>query len=155
VDIAIFVHCDDVFTEHHLPHAPKAMHYFESLIRILLPDAHENQIVEYAFGRQRHIHDFREIHFEYRQKNSNGGVADVEIFHWRFTDDGRRVNRVTSVRDRSQMENGVVFDCGVKPGMITKRPFRAHLGWLQITFQNEINVCRHLQVDRFAPHQVD
>ena len=39
--------------------------------------------------------------------------------------------------------------------MITKRPFRAHLAWLHITFQNEINVCRHLQVDRFAANQLD
>ena len=64
-------------------------------------------------------------------------------------------NRVTSVRDGSQMENGVVFDCGVKSGVIAKGSFRAHLAWLHITLQNEINVRRHLEIDGFAADQLD
>src|SRR2546430_13810273 len=118
--VAIFVHCDYVLAKHHLSHPPESMHHFESLIRVLLPNAYKNQIMEYAFGRQRHVHNFRKIHLEHRQKNSNGSVADVEIFHWWFADDRCRVNRIPPVRDRGQMKNGVVFSCSVKSGMVAK-----------------------------------
>ena len=101
--VAIFVHCNDVLAEHHLSHAPQPMHYFESLIRILLPDADKNQVMKHPFRRQRYVHDLGKIQLEDRQKNSNGGVADVEVFHWRFADDGCRINRIPSVRDRGDM----------------------------------------------------
>ena len=106
VHIAIFVHGDDVFAEHHLAHAPKPCITLKCLIRILLPDADEDQIVKYAFGRQRHVHNFRKIHFEDRQENSHAGVADVIIFHRRDADDCCWVNCVTPVGDRRQMEDG-------------------------------------------------
>ena len=132
--VAIFVYCDDVLAEHHLAHPPEPMHHFKSLIGVLLPDAHKNQIVKHPFGRQRYVHNLRKIHLEDRQKNSNRRVADVEIFHWRFTDDCCRINRIPTVRDRRQMENGVVFDCSVKSGMVAKGPFRAHVARLHIAF---------------------
>ena len=62
--VAIFIHGDDVLAEHHLAHSPEAMHDLESLIGILLSNADENQIMKDAFGRQRHVHDFRKIHFQ-------------------------------------------------------------------------------------------
>jgi hypothetical protein len=39
--------------------------------------------------------------------------------------------------------------------MIAKRPFRAHVTWLHIPFQNKIDVRGHLQVDGFAANQLD
>ena len=56
VHVAIFIHDDDVFAEHHLPHAPEPVHHLEGLIGILFPDADEDQIVKNAFRRQRHVH---------------------------------------------------------------------------------------------------
>ena len=59
------------------------------------------------------------------------------------------------MRDRRQMENRIIFDRGVKTGVIAKRPFRPHLTGLNVAFQNEINICRHIEIDRFAAHQLD
>jgi hypothetical protein len=98
--VAIFIHYDDILAEHHLSHSPKSMHYFESLIGILLPNAHKNQIVKYPFGRQGYVHNLGKIHLEHRQQNSDRSVADVEIFHWRFADNGCRIKRIPPVRDR-------------------------------------------------------
>ena len=70
VHVAIFIHGDDVFAEHHLAHAPETMHHFKRLIRVLFANADKDQIVKNSFGRQRHIHEFGEIHFEHRQQES-------------------------------------------------------------------------------------
>src|SRR5262249_34714803 len=131
------------------------MHHLECLIWVLLSDTDENQVVKDAFGRQGHIYDFWKIHLEHRQKNSDTGVADVEIFHWRFADYCCGGDRVASGCDRGQMENGIVFDGSVKTRVITKRSFRMRLPRLNIAFQNEINVCRHIQLDRCAPNMLD
>ena len=58
----------EVFGEHHLAHAPGAVHDFVGLHRVVLADAHENEIVEDAFGRQRRVHDPGEVHLEDRQE---------------------------------------------------------------------------------------
>ena len=48
----------------HLPHAPKAVHDFVGLHRVALLDAHEDEVVENAFRRQRDVHDLGEVHLE-------------------------------------------------------------------------------------------
>jgi hypothetical protein len=68
VHIHVVIHHDDVFGEHHLPHAPKSVHDFVGLHRIGLLDADKDQVVENALGGQRQIDQFREIHFQDRQK---------------------------------------------------------------------------------------
>ena len=59
------------------------------------------------------------------------------------------------MRDRGQMENRIIFDRGVKAGVIAKRSFRPHLAGLHITFQNKIDVRRNFEVDRFAANKLD
>src|ERR1043166_4999308 len=88
VDVDVGVHHHDVFGEHHLAHAPEAVHDFVGLHRIGFFDADENQVVKDALGRQSDIHDFREIHFENRQEQFHAGAADVEVFHRRDAADG-------------------------------------------------------------------
>jgi len=61
VNIHVGVHHDDVFGEHHLAHAPEAVHDFVGLHRASLADAHEDEVVEDAFGRQCEVHDLREV----------------------------------------------------------------------------------------------
>src|SRR3989442_12662280 len=84
VHIAIFIHRHDVFTEHHLPHAPETVHHLERLIRVLLSDADEDQIVKYAFRRQRHVHNLWKIHFEHWRENPHARIADVIVVHLRL-----------------------------------------------------------------------
>ena len=100
VHVAIFIHCHNVFTEHHLPHAPETVHDLKSLIRILFSNTDKDQIVKHAFGRQCHIHDFGKIHLEYRQENPHTSIADVIILHWRNAHNCCGVNRVAPVCDR-------------------------------------------------------
>ena len=68
VHVHVVVHHDDVFGEHHLAHAPEAVHDFVGLHRVGLLDADEDEVVEDAFGRQRDVHDLREVHLEDRQE---------------------------------------------------------------------------------------
>src|SRR2546428_13944371 len=74
VDVHVGVHHHDVFGEHHLAHAPEAVHDFVGLHRVALLDAHENQIVKHAFGGQREVHNFGEVHFEDRQEEFYRGA---------------------------------------------------------------------------------
>jgi hypothetical protein len=53
------------------------------------------------------------------------------------------------------MENRIVFDCGVKSGVIAEGSFRAHVARLHVAFYNKVDVRRHLQVDGFAANQFD
>src|SRR5439155_23468740 len=138
--VAIFVYSYDVFAEHHLAHTPEAVHHFESLIRILFPDADEDQIVKYAFRRQCHIYNFWEIHFEHWQENPHTSIADVVVLHRWDTDYCCRINRIMPVRDRCQVKNRIIFNRGVKASVITKWPLGAHLPGLNIAFQDKINV---------------
>ena len=68
VHVHVGVHHYDVFREHHLPHAPEAVHDFVGLHRVGLLDADEDEVVEHAFRRQRDVHNLGEIHLEDRQK---------------------------------------------------------------------------------------
>ena len=64
---ALVVHHHDVFgpaRRDHLPHAPEAVHDLVGLHREGLADAHEDEVVEDAFRRQRDIDDLGEVHLE-------------------------------------------------------------------------------------------
>jgi hypothetical protein len=51
----------------HLPHAPEAVHDLVGLYRVGLADAHEDEVVEDSFRRQRNVHDLREVQFSPKQ----------------------------------------------------------------------------------------
>lgn len=119
--VAVVVHHNDVFTEHHLAHAPEAVHDFVSLPRVLFTNAYDNEIMKNAFRRKCHIHNFGEIHFENGQENFHAGRAHVEIFHGRDANDGGGVNRFLSMRDGGQMKDRVIVDGRVKSGVVAER----------------------------------
>ena len=66
--VHVVVHHHDVFGEHHLTHAPEAVHDFVRLHRVALFDADEDEVVKNAFRWQRDVHNFREIHLEHWQE---------------------------------------------------------------------------------------
>jgi hypothetical protein len=45
------------------------------LDRVGLADAHEDDVIEHAFGRQREVHDLREVHLEDGQEEFHGRAA--------------------------------------------------------------------------------
>jgi hypothetical protein len=53
------------------------------------------------------------------------------------------------------MENRVIFDRGVKAGVIAKWALRPHLTGLNITFQNKIDVRRYIDIDRSTANEFD
>src|SRR5205823_14754750 len=59
VHVHVVVHHHDVFGEHHLAHAAEPVHDFVGLHWVGLADAHEDEVVEGVFGRQRDIIDIR------------------------------------------------------------------------------------------------
>ena len=57
------------------------------------------------------------------------------------------------MRDGGEMENGVILDRGVEPGVIAERAFRSGLARLDISFEHEIDIGRNIEIDCFASNQ--
>ncbi len=99
------------------------MHDFVGLHRVGLPDAHEDEVVEDAFRRQRDVHDLGEVHLEDGQEEFHGRAADVEVFHRRDADDGGGINGVFAMRDGGDVENRIRLApwntsiCSFQPGI--------------------------------------
>ena len=156
VHVHVGVHHHDVFGEHHLPHAPKAVHDFIGLERIRLLDAHEHQIVEHAFRWQRDVHDFGEVHLEDGQEEFHRRAADVEVFHRRDADDGGGINGVLAMRDGRDVKHRIRLGQCVIAGVIAKRPFVAQrLGRINVTFDDEVGVGGDFEIVRLALHEFD
>ncbi len=107
VDVHIVIHDHEVLGEHHLAHAPKAVHDFVSLHRVGFTNADEDQIVENALGGKRDVHDFREVHLEDRQEQLHRGAAQVEVLHGRMADDRGGIHRLFAMRDGGDVEHRV------------------------------------------------
>jgi len=124
-----------------LPHAPEAVHDFVSLHRVGLLDAHEDEVVEHAFRRQRDVHDLGEVHLEDRQEEFHGRAPHVEIFHRRNADDGRGINGVFAVRDGGDVKHRIRLGQRVLAGVVAERAFVAQrLGRVNVTFDDEVRV---------------
>src|SRR5207302_5171334 len=132
-------HHHDVFGEHHLPHAPEAVHDFVGLHRVTLPDAHEDEVVEDAFGRQRDVCDLGEVHPEYRQEKFYRCAANIKVFHRGHPYDGRRINRFLPMRDGGDVEDGIRLGQSVVAGVVAERAFLAQrLARINVAFDDEV-----------------
>ena len=119
------------------------MHDLESLIGVLFANTDEHQVVENTFWRQRHVHDFRKIHAKDRQKDPNGRVAHVKIFHrWR-TDNRCWIKRIPPVSDGGYVEYRIFFNRRIETGVIAEGAFGPAFARLNKTFEDEIHVGRH------------
>ena len=155
-DVHVGVHDDDALGEHHLAHAPKAVHQLHGMVGELFLHRHDHHVMERAFRRQAHVHQFREVHFEHRQEQPHAGIAEIEILHRRTADDGARINRVAPMRDRGDVETRIRLRQRVVTGMIAERPF--HAEWflrVHVAFKHEVAVRRHLQRKRLALHHLN
>ena len=65
------------------------------------------------------------------------------------------INWIAPMRDRSEMKDGIIFDGSVVTGVIAERTFRPHFARLHVTFENEIDIGRNFEIDRFARNQLD
>ncbi len=156
VHVHVVVHHDDVFGEHHLPHAPEAVHDFVGLHRVGLLDAHEDEVVEDALGRERDVHDLREVHLEDGQEELHGGGAHVEVLHRRDADDGGGIHGVPAVRDGGDVEDGIRLGQRVIAGVIAERAFVAQrFGGVDVAFDDEVGVGGHLQGVGLALHELN
>ena len=91
---------------------------FVGLHRVGLADAHEDEVVEDAFRRQREVDDLREVHLapstpqplshpmgEGGRRPGEGRAAEVEVFHRREADDGGGIHGVLAVREGGDVED--------------------------------------------------
>ena len=132
------------------------MHHFTRVSRIFLLDRNDREIMKHALNRQVHIDDFRQGHSEQRKKQSLGGFAEMGVFHRRATDDGRRINRIFSMRDARDMKGGIIIGERIKAGVITERSLAPQrLGWIDVAFDNDVRVGRHLDIHRDSLDQFD
>ena len=87
---------------------------FVGLHRVGLADAHEDEVVEDAFRRQRDVHDLGEVQpltpspspirwERVAGSPGEGRAADVEVFHRRDADDGGGTKRMSN--DECRMSN--------------------------------------------------
>ena len=70
-------------------------------------------------------------------------------------DDGGGVNRFLPVGDGGEVEDRVILDRGVEPGVIAERSFRPGLAGLDVAFEDEVDVGGDFEVVGEALHQLD
>ena len=99
------------------------MHDFVGLHGVGFLDADENEVVEGSFGRERNVHQFREVHLQDGQKQANAGRAKIKIFHRRLANDGAGIHSVPAVSYGGEMEGGIFFGQGVIASMVAERAF--------------------------------
>src|SRR4030095_4854985 len=98
-------------------------------------DAHKDEVVEDAFGRQRDVYDLGEIHLEDGQEKFHGSAADIEVFHRRHADDGGGIDGVFALRDGGDVEDGIRLGQGVVAGVVAERAFVAErFGRVNVAF---------------------
>ena len=126
------------------------------LRRVGLLDAHEDEVVEDAFGRQREVHDLGEVHLEDGQEEFHGRAADVEVFHRRDADDGGGIDGVLPVRDGGDVEDGIRLGQGVVAGVVAERAFVAQrFGGVNVAFDDEVGVGGDFEVVGLALDEFD
>ena len=110
--------------------------------------------MRHALGRQVDVYNLRHGQADKRQKDALHRLCQPRVFHGRLADDGRRVNGVLAMRDRSQVEDRVLLRHGVEAGVIAERAFAAQLSELHIAFKDVLRICRHFERVGFALHQL-
>ncbi len=112
--------------------------------------------MEDAFGRQRDVHDLREVHFEDRQEEFHGRAAHVEILHRRDADDGGGIDGVFAVRDRGDVKDRIRLGQRVIAGVIAERALvPQRLARIHVAFDDEVGIGRHFQIVGLALDELD
>ena len=71
-----------------------------------------------------HVDDFRQHHLQQRQKDAFRRLSEPCIFHRRFPDDRRRVDRLAAMRDARDVKRRITVRQAVYAGMIAERALR-------------------------------
>ena len=121
------------------------MHDLEGLPRVLLPDRHENEVVEGPLGRKRHVDDLGKVHFENRQEDPDARPAHVEVLHRGNTNDGAGIDRILAAGDRRDMEDGIIVHRRVEPSVVAEGTLGTRLPGLDITLDHKVALRRHLE----------
>ncbi|MDB6018182.1 MAG: hypothetical protein JWR19_2671 [Pedosphaera sp.] len=156
VDVDVGIDDDDVFGEHHLAHAPEAVHDFVGLHGVGFFDADEDEVVEDAFGGEGDVHDLGEVHLKDGEEEFDAGAAHIEVFHGRDADNGGGVNGVPAVGDGGDVKNGIIVGEGVVAGVVAEGAFHAE-GFLgvDVAFDDEVGISRDFEVVGLAFDEFD
>ena len=153
VDVHVVVHHYNTFREHRARQPPDSVHHFARVARVALPDRHDHQIVEDAFGGHVHVHDFGQLFPHQGEENSLYGVAHPVVFHGRRADDGRDVDGVFAPCEAGNVERRELVLERIITGVVAERPFGADVVEVHVAFQHDFRVGGHLQVYGLAGHE--
>src|ERR1700722_9818001 len=105
--VHVFVDHHDALGEHGLAQRPDSVHYFASLSGVGLLDGNNHQVVEDAFDGQVDVHQFWDGQLHQRQQNPLDRFTHVGVFLRGLANDCDGVNRIFSVRDAGNVEDGI------------------------------------------------
>src|SRR4030067_2533733 len=83
---------------------------------------------------------------EQRQEYPLCCLAHVAVLHWRLSNYCCRVYQILSMRNAVNMEYRVMVCSRIKPCMVSKRAFNAHLAGLKIALYYKLAVRRNLNI---------
>jgi hypothetical protein len=147
VDVDVGIDDDHVFGEHHLAHAPEAVHDFVGLHGVGFFDADKDEVVKNAFGRKGDIDNLGKVHLKDGEEQFHAGTADVEILHGRDADNGGGVDGVLAMGDGGDVKDGVRLGQGVVAGVVAEGAFHAErfLG-VDVAFDDKVRIGRNHEV---------
>lgn len=141
MDVDVGIDDDHVFGEHHLAHAPEAVHDFIGLHGVGFFDADKDEVVEDAFGGEGDVDNLGKVHLKDGEEQFHAGTADVEVFHGRDADDGAGINGILAMGDGGDVKDGIRLGQGVVAGVIAEGAFHAErfLG-IDVTFDDKVGI---------------
>ena len=101
------------------------------------------------------VDDLGDDHLQQRKKDPFGRLAQPRVFHRRLADDRRGVDRVAAVGHALHVEGRITIREAVDAGVVAERSFDAQIGVVDVAFEHELGVGRHLEVDGAAAYQLD
>src|SRR3990167_506906 len=126
------------------------MHNLECLPGVLLANTDKNKIMKDSFSRKCHIDNLRKIHFKNRKKNPYTRFSHIKIFHWRHSNNRCWIDSISPMGNCRDMKHRIIIYGRIKSCMITKRPFRTQLSWMDKDFDDKVTLSRHFKGHREA-----
>src|ERR1700674_67997 len=153
--VDVFVDHENALGEHSLTERPDRIHHFARLSRIRLLDGNDHQIMIDTFNGKVDVDDFRDGEFHERKKNALDRFTHPPIFHRRLAHDGGGVDRVSAMRDATEMKNRIKILKRIEAGMISEGAFGFEFVEVDVAFEDDFCAGGDFEVDGFALDQFD
>jgi hypothetical protein len=155
VDVHVLADDHDGLGEHHQAHAPERGHDLARLAGVALADRDDHEIVEDSFRRHVDVHDLGQHKLDERDEQALGGLAEpVVLLRW-AADDRRRIDGPRAPGEGREMKDRVVASQRIVARVVAERSLEAPLRRVDVAFEHDLGIGRHLDVDRAAADELD